>query len=173
MVARDETDEDSREGWLRMKIALGILNRRGSQAEQHALRLAGQTFPACPAHRREAGAVCRALGDMRGKPLDRLDLDLTVAELLPELMASRSSGIDSLEAIQLQMALEAEEKMEARDIVRLAAREVADEKVMNPLLGRWARHSGWDPRTIWVRSLRGVINERVRHSGGCVCDQTA
>ena len=107
---------------------------------------------------------------MRGEPLDRLDPDLTVADLLPKLMANRSGGIDSLEAIELQMALEAEEKMAARDLDRLAAREVADEKLMNTLLGPWTPHSRWDPRTMWVRSLRGVINERVRHSGGCVCD---
>jgi hypothetical protein len=41
---------------------------------------------------------------------------------------------------------------------------------MKALLGHGADESSWDPSTIWVRSVRGVINERVKlHKRGCRC----
>jgi hypothetical protein len=42
------------------------------------------------------------------------------------------------------------------------------EHVFNTLLGFVA--STWDPATIWVRSIRTIVNERVRHRGGCTCE---
>ena len=78
---------------------------------------------------------------------------------------------DSLDAIELELALE-EDKLALRDAARLAILLAADEMVMKPLLGPWAERSRWDPKTIRTRSVRAVINERVRHSGGCVCAET-
>jgi hypothetical protein len=79
---------------------------------------------------------------------------------------------DSLDAIELELALE-EDKLALRDAARLAIRLAANDMVMKPPLGPWAaERSRRDPRTIRMRSVRGVINERVRHSGGCVCAET-
>ena len=146
-----------------------ILRRSGSTPEQHALALAARHFPACAAHRREAAAVYLALGQIRPAPVNQADLDLTIGELLPHLTADRRPGHDSLAAIELQMALE--EELGARDIVTLVAPALAAEKIMEQMLGSAAESSQWDASTIWMRSLRGVINERVRHSLGCACGE--
>ena len=103
--------------------------------------------------------------------MHRLDLDRTIADLLPQSMGRRSGRADSLDAIELELALE-EDKPALRDAARLAILLAADEMVMKPLLGPWAERSRWDPKTIRTRSVRAVINERVRHSGGCVCAET-
>jgi len=87
-------------------------------------------------------------------------------------MGRRSGRADSLDAIELELALE-EDKLALRDAARLAILLAADDDmVMKPLLGPWAERSRWDPKTIRTRSVRAVINERVRHSGGCVCAET-
>jgi hypothetical protein len=65
-----------------------------------------------------------------------------------------------------------EEELGDPDVVNLALRQVADESVMKRLLGAAVQTSHWDAATIWVRSIRGVINERVRHRGGCTCGET-
>lgn len=44
------------------------------------------------------------------------------------------------------------------------------EYVFNTLLGSVASASTWDPVTIWVRSIRSIVNERARHRGGCTCE---
>ena len=86
-------------------------------------------------------------------------------------MGRRSGRADSLDAIELELALE-EDKLALRDAARLAILLAADDMVMKPLLGPWSERSRWDTRTIRMRSVRGVINERVRHSGACVCAKT-
>jgi hypothetical protein len=113
--------------------------------------------------------VYLALGQIRPAPVSQADLDLTIGGLLPHLIADRRAGHDSLDAIELQMALE--EELEARDVLRLVAPALADEKIMKRMLGSAAESSQWDASTIWVRSLRGVINERVRHALGCACGE--
>jgi hypothetical protein len=114
--------------------------------------------------------VYLALGQIRPALVSQADLDLTIGELLPDLIADRRPGHDSLDAIELQMALE--EDLGPRDLVRLVAPALADERIMKRMLGSAAESSQWDASTIWVRSLRGVINERVRHALGCACDES-
>jgi len=72
-----------------------------------------------------------------------------------------------LDAVERQLALE--EELGDRDLVKLALLQVADESVTKRLLGPALETSHWDAATIWVRSIRGIINERVRHCGGCKC----
>jgi hypothetical protein len=118
-------------------------------------------FPQCAVHREEAAAVFATLEILNRGPLHVSDPDVPLAELLP------TRGVDSLDAIERKMALEAE--LGSSEIASLALAELADESVSKPLLGPAWSHSSWDPATIWSRSLRGVVNERVRHRGGCTC----
>jgi hypothetical protein len=122
-------------------------------------------FAGCPAHRREASATFEALEEVAARVLRRVDTDLTVAAVLG------SRGVrppaDSLDVIEAQMALE-EELVDPRRV-----QEVFDVSraghVLRTLLGPAAQHSTWEPDTVWLRSVRGVINERVRYKGDCTC----
>jgi hypothetical protein len=129
--------------------------------------LAAQHFAGCEAHRRETAALFLALEQMHGTSLPQLNLDVTIGELLPQLMSREHSPHDSLEAVELRMAVE--EELGQQDLAKLAVRQLADESVLTPLLGVAAESTQWDASTVWVRSVRGIINERVRHSGGCTC----
>jgi hypothetical protein len=76
---------------------------------------------------------------------------------------------DSLDTLERALALEAE--LGPSQLTAVAIAELAAESVAKPLLGSaWGR-SHWDPGTIWSRSLRGVINERVRYRDGCSCGE--
>jgi hypothetical protein len=141
--------------------------RQNGVTREQASTLAARHFPACEAHRREAAAIYLALDRMHPTSLHQLNIDMTIGELLPQLMSSRRPALDSLEAIELQMAVE--EELDPRDLAKLAVAQVAEESVMQALLGAAAENSKWDARTIWVRSVRGVINERVRHADDCAC----
>ena len=126
-----------------------------STPEQRASTLAGEHFPECETHRREAASVYLAVEHLRRAPASPNDLDMPIGDLLPHLMAHRPPAPGSREALDPE--------------VERGVLHVADESVMKPLLGPAVDSSQWDASTIWVRSLRGVINERVRHSGGCAC----
>jgi hypothetical protein len=121
-------------------------------------------FSGCGKHAEEAAAVFLAVEKMCGSRLAGLDPDAALRDVLPEQMSAK----DSLEAVEFELALE--EELSRKDLVKLAIRRLADENLMKALLGPAAAGSSWDPATIWVRSARGVINERVRLRGGkCWC----
>jgi hypothetical protein len=120
-------------------------------------------FPPCAVHREEAAAVFAILEVLNRGPLHAQDPDVPLAELLPSV----TRGVDSLDAIERKMAIEAE--LGSSELASLALAELADESVAKPLLGPAWSQSSWDPATIWSRSLRGVVNERVRYRGGCTC----
>jgi hypothetical protein len=124
-------------------------------------------FPGCAVHCEEAAAVYTTVESLNGGRIGSDDPDIPLAQLVPEMARRALSQGDSLDVIENQMALEAE--LASSELTSLALAELADESVVKPLLGSaWGR-SRWDPGTIWSRSLRGVVNERVRYRGGCSC----
>jgi len=123
-------------------------------------------FGGCEKHAEEAAAVFLAVEKVCGSRLAGLDPDAALRDVLPK----QKSATDSLEAVELELALE--EELSKRDLVKLAIRRLANETLMKALLGPAAAGSSWDPATILARSARGVINERVRLRGGeCSCGE--
>jgi hypothetical protein len=120
-------------------------------------------FAGCPAHRREAQATFEALEQVAGRVLLALDADATVGAVLGSRDATPPA--DSLDVIEAQMALE-EELARPTHMAEGFWMARAD-KVVRSLLGPAAQQSTWEPDTIWLRSVRGVVNERVRHREGC------
>jgi hypothetical protein len=140
---------------------------RTSSANHRAREFAVSHFPACTVHAEEATAVFTTFEALNRRPVHSADPDIPLAQLVPDLARNAPSQGDSLEALERTMAIEAE--LGAADSTAVAIAELADESVAKPLLGpAWGR-SRWDPGTIWSRSLRGIVNERVRHRGGCSC----
>jgi hypothetical protein len=79
------------------------------------------------------------------------------------------SGADPLDRIEFAMAVEEEQgSMSDQEMDAVIKDFSRTEHVFNTLLGFVA--STWDPATIWVRSIRTIVNERVRHRGGCTCE---
>jgi hypothetical protein len=132
----------------------------------HRSEFARTHFAGCVVHTQEAEAVYATIEALNHRPVGSADPDITLAELVPQLARTAASQ-DSLDAVEQQMAIEAE--LGSGDIASGAVSELAHESVAKPLLGpAWGR-SRWDPATIWSRSFRGVVNERVRYRGGCSC----
>jgi hypothetical protein len=138
-----------------------MLRRLRSSSVKRADAFASAHFGSCREHLREAVAVHLSLERLCGKPLANLDPEVTIAELLP---ASQVKGAHHIEEHQtLGQALR------SRELVTLALGQLAAEKLVDALLGSTARQSSWDPHTIWTRSVRGVVNERVKNAGHCSC----
>ena len=129
-------------------------------------------FLLCPVHRHEAQAAFEALEQLARRALLKVGADMPVGAVLA---SSSSSGEtlspDSLDLIELELAAEAE--LEDPHIHSQAAAFTRAEHVLRTLLGAAAKRSTWDPETIWMRSIRGIVNERVRHRGGCVCAEAS
>ena len=141
-------------------------SRKPSVADR-AREFARSHFPACAVHVEEAAAVFTAIEAMNRGPVGSADPDIPLAQLVPDIARSAPSQGDSLDALERRMAIEAE--LGPSELTAVAIAQLADESVAKPLLGpAWGR-SRWDPGTIWSRSLRGVVNERVRYRGGCSC----
>ncbi|MGE5304063.1 MAG: hypothetical protein ACM3TN_12180 [Alphaproteobacteria bacterium] len=130
---------------------------------------------ACSVHWAEAISVHEALQHLCKSELLTIEPDTPVGEMLPAPARVPSSLPrfayinDPLDRIELAMAEEEEQgwmsDQEKDDFVRNFS---MTEHVFNTLLG--SVPSSWDPATIWARSIRTIVNERVRNRGGCTCD---
>jgi len=140
-----------------------------TQLGKSAHRFALTHFPHCSAHRGQARAVYEALERLARRILQCVTPDQTIAEVLGQPETISPAGGDSLSYVELELALE--EELSSPELVWRALASCTAEVALTTLLGRWRRYSRWDAETVWLRSLRGVINERVRHSGGCSCAQ--
>jgi hypothetical protein len=78
---------------------------------------------------------------------------------------------DSLDQVERLMALELEYGPKSAEFTT-ALEEATTYHIFRGLLGPASRLSRWDPHTIWTRSLRGIVNERVKHRGGCSCGES-
>jgi hypothetical protein len=123
-------------------------------------------------HATEASAVYAAAERLRRAPLGDLDLDATVEDVLGDsllLMASR----DSLDLMEQLMAIEEEFGPQVIDAKAEVTRSLLGDAVFRVLLGDISQRTGWSSETVWARSVRGIINERVRCRGGCACVQAS
>jgi len=105
--------------------------------------------------------VYQAVEEICGGPLDELDPEVSIGELPARNQAQVTRRIEAYQALR--------RAHRSRVNVRLVMRLLAAKWVKSALLGSTARHSGWDPRTMGARSVRGVVNERVKHTGDCSC----
>jgi acyl carrier protein len=95
---------------------------------------------------------------------------LSAPTTLPPSVSETGFGTDSLDRVELAMAVEEEQgSMIDHDIDNLMKDFSKTEHVFSFLLGSVASLSTWDPATIWLRSIRSIVNERVRRRGGCRC----
>jgi hypothetical protein len=123
-------------------------------------------FAGCFAHRREAHDTFEALEQIARRVLLAVTPDIQLGAML-DRSGPGPDLEDSLDSVEHALALEEELRdpallPEALDVARAA-------EVLRILLGPVAAHTTWDPETVWLRSLRGIVNERVRHRGGCTC----
>src|SRR5205814_192133 len=89
---------------------------------------------------------------------------------LPGPMLHTHSQIDSLDRIELAIAIEEEQGSLSDSEVDSFLNDLrSTEQAFDILLGSFARASTWDPTTIWFRSIASIVNERVHHRGGCSC----
>ena len=153
-------------GWIQDRLAT---RTRGGRAK----RFADRYFLDCPAHSGEGAAVYRALERLSARPSLAITPDVAVADIVGHAGSIPLRGLDSVEIAELVAALET-----AWDVRRSSAEEPAIAAVLSVVLSRWLLGPAieavrWDPETIWSRSVRGIINERVRRSGGCPCSNQA
>jgi hypothetical protein len=149
-----------------------MLRRARSGSALRADAFASDHFGSCPGHHREAAAVHQALESLRGEALDRLEPEGRIADLLPGNQARDSHRIDVYQALG-QPLRSREGVPRAIELfaaqITIAIEQLPSQMLMSRLLGSTARRCTWEPRTIWSRSVRGVINERVKHTGDCSC----
>ena len=151
-----------------MKVKSLIKRFHASEADPRASSFALTHFRGCEAHVQEAAVVHAALERICGRTFAALEPEATIAELAPSGEAiARRVRADSLALVELQLAAEAALTPE---LLR-ALGSLAGAAVMKELLGRVAAVTSWDPATVLARSVRGVINERVRHTGKCTCGE--
>lgn len=146
---------------------LGTLTRSGRARQFGAVH-----FSHCRVHANEAEAVYAAAERLRRQTLGDFDLDATVEDILgqsPGLIGGR----DSLDLIEQLMAIEEEFGARVIDAEAKVTRSLLGDAVFRVLLGDIAQNSRWSSETIWARSFRGIINERVRWRGGCACVQAS
>ena len=108
-----------------------------------AKTFADAAFPDCAGHGAEALATLQVLERLVGHRLDHVELDAPLSQVLPD----RSRPAHHREVKE----------------------EIWATTVCHALLGPTARATTWDGSTIWARSLRGIINERMRSAADCSC----
>jgi len=125
----------------------------------------------CPVCQAETARVSEALELLGAKAPGPQQSNLTIRELLSSRLqdlplSKANADFDSLDQVELLMALEEEHGAPAT--VPLLE-EWTSEHVFKTLLGPASSATSWAPVTIWARSVRGIVNERVRCMGGCSC----
>jgi hypothetical protein len=136
---------------------MGTIERLMVTSATRAREFATAHFPG-DAHCRAAEAVHAALERLSRRSIRDLNPDQTVEEVLGRRALDAK---DSLDEIEQRLALE-EEYDPSPERHAQAAADALGAIVLCALLGPSAHRSTWTGATIWVRSIRGVINERAR-----------
>ena len=143
-----------------------------AEANDPAGRFGQSCYPYCSVHASEAVAVYRTLMRARRVDLANLSLDTTVADLFdrPGVLDPRPGTLEPLVAAKLL------ERAALRHGVPFSEsderRALWSEGLLQDLLGTARQQCRWDPATVWLRSIHGIINERVRWSKtgqACTC----
>jgi len=129
----------------------------------------------CDACRTETRSVMEAI-EALGGIADRASPHTPIRELLSSKLSDlRLSGAvadgDSLDQVEQLMALELEYGAESPEFTA-ALENATSGHAFKALLGPASGLSQWDPQTIWARSVRGIVNERIKHRGGCSCGES-
>ena len=135
-----------------LRTLLEAIPRR--PAEEFARRYFGR----CRAHREEAAAVYEALEELALAPLRALDVDTPLVDVLPGVRLKRL-----MEAVATMASVQHVTEEEVNPLDAWSA------FVAQRLLGSAANSTTWDATTVWVRSVRGIVNERVRWRDPCDC----
>ena len=90
------------------------------------------------------------------------DPNASIAEVL---RGTASHVGDSLDAVEFVMVIEDETGVSIRDD------EAWESVVFRVLVGPGAMRTTWDCETLPARSIRGIIEERVRLRDDCACGQ--
>jgi hypothetical protein len=141
----------------------GVNSRRNSRASEFASK-----FGACATHRREARSVHRALEQLAKRTLPDLDPEVTLADVLPAARGVLSAIPHHAFASHDNYVTLAQVVSKGGIVAEALQRHLAD-RIRTILLGRAAAKSTWQAHTLGARSVRGVVNERVRWLGGCQC----
>jgi hypothetical protein len=151
-------------GWIQSLLAArSARGRAGAFASCH--------FAGCETHSREAAAVHRAIERLSPKPRRKISLGITIADILGTPDSPHLKGLDALDVAELVMALEGEWGVSSSAARRTVSDEAWSVVMARLLLGPAAETTTWEPKTIWARSVGGVINERARWAGGCRCSE--
>jgi len=101
--------------------------------------------------------------------MDDLDLDASVAEVLRDPASVKLRGLALQEVAAVVAALE-KEFAAGRERVQDRPTGWHAEVIGRVLMGHAIGRSSWDPSSVWSRSVRAVVNERVRNRGPtCTC----
>jgi hypothetical protein len=135
----------------------------GSRAEAFATA----HFGSCATHRREAAELHRAVEDFCAVPLDEFDPEVSIGELLASNLHPLLLRFRARHPVRARQGIRRARL--SSEFVMSAMQRWGAESIKKALLGSKAPRSTWDARTVLVRSVRGVVNERVRHAGDCSC----
>ena len=141
---------------------------RGRRAR--ATRFGETLYPACRVHAQEAAAVYEVLERLAGCQLPELDPKATIGDFVTPPSQRRSlEGLTLREVAALVIELEAKWGITTLPRADDFAGDAYGAAVLRALLGPAAQGCTWTGESIWPRSVRSVINERVRGQAGCVC----
>jgi len=150
--------------------------------DQPAAELARQLYPSCGAHSGAALEVLGHLHELLNRTVTVADHDTTLAELLgfsgrgiPALLPKREA--EMLAIAEKELAAGVASQREPCVVEGAAALWVLSYLWGGPGRARSANNpTAWSPLTVWSRSPRGVVNERVRtHKSreSCSCEAAA
>ena len=136
---------------------------------RRAKAFADAAFPGCAGHQAEALATFQVLERLVGRRLDQVELDAPLSQALPDRRAIEALSLEQV--AELVLALEEEYGVSVPAKHTEVKEEIWAIIVCHALLGPAAKASRWDASTIWLRSLRGIINERVKSGSDCSCGE--
>jgi hypothetical protein len=106
---------------------------------------------------------------LAGHRLDHVELDAPLSEVLPYRRGLEALTIEQVQEVVL--ALEEEYGLSTPAHDTEVKEEIWATTACHALLGPTAQASMWDASTIWERSPRGLINERVTRGANCSCGE--
>jgi hypothetical protein len=139
-----------------------------TRSEWHTVLFADR-FGSCPAHRTEAKTVHEAierLARVADHALATIDPDAALGSIVG---FDTPKCADSLDMVEHLLALQEEFGADVVPDESEVSVEAWQRAVMHAMLGPAADRCTWEPATIWIRSPRGIIHERMRRRGGCSC----
>ena len=153
-------------------MALSALRTRlfSSRPRSRAAHFGNTLFPVCAVHAQEAAAVHDVLERLARRQLPELDPEATIGEVVVPPTQRRSlQGLTLREVAALVVELEFKYGITALPRADDFVGDAYGAAVLRALLGPAAQSSTWTGESIWPRSVRSIINERVRCRTGCVC----